>query len=280
MFLLTLSTISLNLPVNAPPSNTAPLAAAVGRRTALTQAAAATAALTLSPLTALADVRGANADMPKSEKDVNKLLSSYGFSPMKVPGGFSPIVQYIGTAPPANIDGSKSKARAFSDTMLVRFLAPSGWLIETPSIDENGEAGNVGANNYIKGDAANFAAVALPKDAQLSTLGKEFWKAWLSSQMSNDVYEDVKVKKIKPVSQPDGTEMVIIEFGYTLLTRAGFTVLRQGVAGAQISNDAVVGVVAATTALRWKELSDSLFTCADSFRAYKVKPPAFVGSLI
>ena len=95
--------------------------------------------------------------------------------------------------------------------------------------------------------------------------------------MSNDVYEDVKVKKIRPVTQPDGTEMLKIDFSYTLLTRAGFTVFRQGVASAQIANDAVVGIVTATTSLRFKELSESLETMADSFRAYSKKPPAFGG---
>jgi len=284
MLHLTLATLSLQLPANAPSSSSsssAPLASAVSRRAALTQAAVATtAALTLSPLAAVADVRGANMDMPKNEKDVNKLLGTYGFSPMKVPGGFSPLVEYIGTAPPANIDGSKTKDRAFSNTLLVRFLYPSGWLVETPSIDENGEAGNIGANNYIKGDSANFAAVKLPEGEKLTSLPKDFWKGWLSSQMSKDVYEDVKVKKLKPVTQPDGTEMLIIDFAYTLLTRAGFTVLRQGVASAVIASDSVVGIVTATTSLRYKEMADSLFTCADSFRAYQVKAPAFTGSLI
>lgn len=249
----------------------------LGRRQALNAAAAVVTSAALLPLAAHADVRGANENVPKDPKGVNKLLSSYGFSEMKVPGGFSPLVQYIGTAPPANIDGSKQKSRGFKDTLLVRFMYPSGWLVETPSIDENGEAGNIGANNYVKGDSANFAAVPLPSGSSLTTLDKAFWKGWLSSQMSNDVYEDIKIKKLRPVTQPDGTEMILIDFAYTLLTRAGFTVLRQGVAGAQVTNDSVVGIVTATTQLRWKEMGDSLNTCADSFRAYNVKAPAFTG---
>jgi len=226
----------------------------------MSQVVTAAAASLALPLAARADVRGPNENVPKDEKGVNKLLTSQGFSPMKVPSGYSPLVQYIGSAPPANIDGSKSKSRAFSSTLLVRFLYPTGWLVESPSIDENGEAGNIGANNYVKGDSANFAAVQLPKDEKLTTLPKEFWKGWLSSQMSTDVFEDIKVKKLKTVVQPDGTEMQIIDFSYTLLTRAGFTVLRQGVAGAMIADNTVVGVVAATTALRYKELAEKLTT--------------------
>ena len=69
--------------------------------------------------------------------------------------------------------------------------------------------------------------------------------------------------------------IIFIDFGYTLLTRAGFTVLRQGVAQAQVADGAVVGIVTATTALRYKELAEQLEKMADSFRAYPVKAPAF-----
>ena len=93
--------------------------------------------------------------------------------------------------------------------------------------------------------------------------------------MSNDVYEDVKPKKITVETKADGTELLKISFTYTLLTRAGFTVQRKGVASALIANEAVVGIVAATTELRWKELGESLETMTDSFRAYPVKTPAF-----
>jgi hypothetical protein len=279
--LLALSPLSLQFPTGATPpavgttSSSTPFVGALSRRQALQTASAATAALAWSPLSAVADVRGANENMPKGEKEVNKLLSSYGFSPLKVPSGFSPLVQYIGTAPPANLDGIKVKGRGFNACLLVRFLYPFGWLVESPSITENGEAGNIGANNYVKGDSANFAAAPLPAGSTLADLNKEYYKQWLSSQMSGDVYEDVKVKKVNLVKQVDGTEMVVFDFGYTLLTRAGFTVLRQGVASAQVVDGAVVGVVAATTSLRYKELKESLTTIADSFRAYTVKPPEF-----
>ena len=196
---LALQLPSSSSPSIVPGSSAAP--ATFGRRAACHQAAAAFAAASLMPLKAQADVRGINENRPTSEKDVNKLLSKLGFSPLKVPSGFSPLVQYIGTAPPANIDGTNVKTRAFDSTLLVRFLYPSTWLVETPTITENGEAGNIGANNYIKGDSANFASLPLPKDEKLTTLGKPFFQGWLSSQMSKDVYEDVKVKKLKPVTQ-------------------------------------------------------------------------------
>ena len=55
--------------------------------------------------------------------------------------------------------------------------------------------------------------------------------------MTSDVFEDVKPKKITVVKQDDGTEMVLLDFSYTLLTRAGFTVNRLGAASAMIVGD-------------------------------------------
>ena len=94
---------------------------------------------------------------------VNKLLKSSGFPAMKPANGMSPLVRYIGTAPPANIDGQKVKERPFKDILLVRFLFPNGWLVASPDITENGEAGTIGANNFIKGDSATFTALALQR---------------------------------------------------------------------------------------------------------------------
>lgn len=222
-----------------------------------------------------ADIRGVNAAMPKGEKEVNKLLSNLGKPLIKGQNGFSPLAAYIGTANPANIDGQKVKDRSFSNTLLVRFLYPSGWLVEVPSVSDNGEAGNIGANNYGKGDGANFAALPY-KGGSIGSLekDKEFWKTFLSSQMSKDVYEDIKIKKLRVVTQDDGQEMIKLDFAYTLLTRAGFTVERKGKASALVTNEAVVGLITATTALRYKELETQLDTMTDTFRAYNVKPPA------
>ena len=109
---LVLSPLALLLPPTPAPQN-------LNRRALLAQGGSAAAALALAPLAAVADVRGANQDIPKDARGVNKLLTSLGFSEMSVPGGFSPLVQYIGTAPPANIDGFKAKERAFPSTVRV-----------------------------------------------------------------------------------------------------------------------------------------------------------------
>eukprot|EP00967_Tisochrysis_lutea_P041423 scaffold49786_cov25-Tisochrysis_lutea.AAC.2 len=212
---------------------------------------------------------------PRDAKGIAKFLESQGFPPLPNVNGLSPLVEYIGAAPPANIDGSKTKDRAFSNTLLVKFLYPSGWLVEFPTITENGEAGKIAANNYLKGDFADFVAVRLPADKNLDNLDKEFYRNFLSSQMTKDVFEDVKVKKMKRATGTDGVEVAYIDFSYTLLTRAGFEVNRKGVACVHLVGDTVVGLVTGTTEQRFKGLEADLRTCAESFRAYAVKTPAF-----
>ena len=124
-------------------------------------------------------------------------------------------------------------------------------------------------------------ARARARERGLASDAHDLARATGAAVCSNDVFEDVKVKKSKIVEQPDGTQLLKMDFSYTLLTRAGFTVNRKGIASALVANEAVVGIVSATTELRYKEMSTQLDTMTDSFRAYSVKAPAFgPGSLI
>ncbi|EOD36399.1 hypothetical protein EMIHUDRAFT_423306 [Emiliania huxleyi CCMP1516] len=251
-------------------------------RRGLLARSAALAALP-APLSALAagvasdgtTVRGVNEGMPTGEKDVAKFLQQQGFPPLPKVNGLSPLVQYIGAAPPANIDGSKQKERAFDSTLLVKFLYPSGWLVETPTLTENGEAGKIAANNYLKGDFADFVAAKLPPGKTLESIDKAFLTTFLVSQMTADVYEDVKVGKVKRLTAADGMDVAYIDFGYTLLTRAGFTVDRKGTACVHVVGGAIVGLVTGTTGQRFKSLEADLRACTESFRAYAVKKPDF-----
>jgi len=246
------------------------------RRAALAQGAALAVTPLAIPLRpAQADVYGANSELPNDLKGINKFLKTQGFPPLPGANGLSPLMKYIGTAAPANIDGQKVKERTFSDILLVRWNFPSGWLITSPDITENGEAGTLGANNFIKGDSEVFTAAKMDGSKPLKEQSKDFFAKLLSSQMTADVYEDIKPKKIKPVTMEDGTEMVVFDFSYTLLTRAGFTVERRGVASAlQLNSDTAVALVCATTALRYKELEPLLRQSVDTFRAYPVKAVA------
>ena len=110
--------LGLLLPTPAPEGPT------LSRRALLSTGSSAAAAAALAPLAAVADVRGANQEVPTDERGVNKLLTGYGFSKMPVPGGFKPLVQYIGTAPPANIDGFKQRERGFTSTVRSRLMLP------------------------------------------------------------------------------------------------------------------------------------------------------------
>ena len=91
--------------------------------------------------------------------------------------------------------------------------------------------------------------------------------------MSNDVYEDMKIKKVRPLSTADGAQLAIIDFTYTLNTRAGFAIGRKGVAAATAVGGAAVAISFTTTETRYKGLEDQFRNCADSFRAYAVKAP-------
>merc|ERR1719424_2154212 len=217
------------------------------RRGVLAQSAALISAPFVLPLLpAHADVYGANSDLPTSMNDVNKFLKSQGFPAMASGNGMSPLMKYIGTAAPANIDGQKVKERTFKEILLVRWLYPNGWLITSPDITENGEAGTLGANNFIKGDSQVFTSGKMVAGKSLEEQPKEFF-----------------------------------DFSYTLLTRAGFTVERKGMASAvQLNGDTALALVCATTALRYKELEPLLRQSVDTFRAYPVKAVALPGSAL
>ena len=160
---------ALNLPITMAPAARRTLALALcvtlgqalrlgpqifSRRAALAQGAALAVTPLAIPLRpALADVYGANSELPTDLKGINKFLKTQGFPAMPNANGLSPLMKYVGTAAAANLDGLKSKERAFSETLLVRWNFPSGWLITSPDITENGEAGTLGANNFIKGDS-------------------------------------------------------------------------------------------------------------------------------
>jgi hypothetical protein len=89
------------------------------------------------------------------------------------------------------------------------------------------------------------------------------------SQKSQNVFQNFKVLKAsKGPKGANGTQYYVLDFKYELLTGAGFTVDRKGVASvAQLKNN-VLALWTATTAQRYKKLGDDLRTMAESFRVY------------
>jgi len=89
------------------------------------------------------------------------------------------------------------------------------------------------------------------------------------SQKSKNVYQNFKVvKSIKGAKGANGTQYFIVDFKYELLTGAGFTVDRKGVAAVTQLKSNVLALVMATTSQRYKKLGEDLRTMAESFRVY------------
>jgi hypothetical protein len=76
-------------------------------------------------------------------ENANGKLSEYSLPPMLfVPPGFSPLVSEIGRG---NI---KEK---MTNPLVVQFAHPNNWVVQKTSVNVNGEAGTISANDYIKG---------------------------------------------------------------------------------------------------------------------------------
>ncbi len=83
------------------------------------------------------------------------------------------------------------------------------------------------------------------------------------------MYQNFKVvKSIEGAKGANGTQYFIVDFKYELLTGAGFTVDRKGVAAVTQLKSNVLALVMATTSQRYKKLGEDLRTMAESFRVY------------
>lgn len=201
---------------------------------------------------------------------INNELAGYGLPPiLDVPSGFSPLVEVYGKA---------AGARKERTTLLVQFLYPSLWVVSKPSIDKNGEEGTISAGDYQKGDSAAFFVGDGPESGKLDQQSNEYFGEVVTraiGQKSANVYQNFKVLKKRPGAKAsNGAQYTIVEFKYELLTGAGFTVDRKGVASVtQVGKD-VQALWIATTATRWKKIGDDCITMADSFRVYDGIAPA------
>lgn len=191
---------------------------------------------------------------------VNARLKGFGLPVMaKVPDGFSPLLEIYG----------KGKNRF---PLLVTFAHPLTWVVTTPSNTLNGEDGTVQAGDYGKGDTATFFVfegpghvndiTAQPKSLYEETLQKAI------GQRGSNMYQNFKVTKLDPVTQPDGQKYMIVDFKYQLLTGAGFEVDRKGVASITSEGNAVEVLWTAVTAPRYKKMEDTLRDITSTFRCY------------
>lgn len=246
------------------------------RRSLLTgTAAAAAVALAGRPLAAFADFRGPNKELPTDDGGINAYLQGFGYKKIDVPSGFKLCLKYIGFDKAANMDGQNQYARPFDFPLLVVFAYPGfpqNWKLKSPFVDENGESGNIQADDYGKGDSIRFTAKPPPEGFKSVADLKKSWfrDNWIKVvDVGGDVFTDEKVDKVEVVTQPDGFEMAIARFRYSVATRGGGLIPRWGYASAmkvtsEKGNDVIVGVTAESGEKRW----DDMKTVANSARVF------------
>lgn len=190
----------------------------------------------------------------------NDKLKSYGLAGLaNIPNGYSALAEIYGKG-------------ANRSPLLVAFGFPLDWVVTLPSQDVNGEDGTIQAGEYAKGDTATFFVV--PNEGKVENIqekDKSFFKEALIaaiSQKGSNIYQDFKVIKTEPVTA-DGSNYVLVDFKYTLLTGAGFEVERKGVASVTSAGGGVQLLWAASIAARYKNKTEGqLRTIVQSFRCY------------
>lgn len=188
----------------------------------------------------------------QSIKSIDKTLTSLGLPALgSIPGGFSAAL--------ATYTQNRAKP------LLVTFAFPNGWLIVKPSINTNGESGTISAGDYGKGDSASLYVSDQTGDLTDKSFLTKFLIAGISQRGDNQ-YQSFKLGAIKK-GTADG--YVSADFSYELLTGAGFVVERKGVASITKDGTGAQGLLAVTTASRWKKLEDALRTTTSSFRCYE-----------
>ena len=142
----------------------------------------------LAPSRASAAMNSASMFMAGRLEDVNDKLASYGLPPLLfVPPGFTPLVSEFGRG---NIK------QAMVNPILIQFCHPGLWVEATTTINNNGEAGTVSANDYIKGDSAFFFNQALKSGESLGEGSKDLAKSFMLAALSQkgDPVEVFKVR--------------------------------------------------------------------------------------
>lgn len=149
---------SLKLVMRSSPVPQSPLEPFQLKRPMLSLLTASSAALILTARPSLAQAQ--------SVEEVNKILSGYSLPPvLYVPPGFSPLVSEFGR-------GNIKKGLENQNPILVQFCYPSLWVVQRTSVNNNGEAGTIAANDYIKGDSAFLYVIPAPEGESLSPSSK------------------------------------------------------------------------------------------------------------
>ncbi|CAM9839871.1 unnamed protein product [Ectocarpus sp. 6 AP-2014] len=207
-----------------------------------------------------------------SVAEANKRLSEYNLPPVvEVPGGFNTLLEGYGK------DGALKNSLGSSnrDPILVTWNYPKGWIVQRPNTDTNKEAGTVSTGDYGRGDSAGLFVASKSLIGGSSLSSKDTMEGVLKkalSQKGENQFQSFKLKSVKDGETDfNGNKYYIADFQYELLTGAGFTVERKGVASVTQIGNSVNAVVGATTANRAKTVKPQLQEIARSFRVYEGK---------
>lgn len=189
----------------------------------------------------------------------NTLLDSYGLPKLSsLPDGFSPLVEIYG----------KGKNR---EPLLVEFLYPTDWVSVLPSNDMNSEEGTIQVGQYAAGDTATLF-VTPGKVEDVTARSKSFFEELIIkaiSQRGGNMYQNFKLTKLEPLTgEYKDQKYAIVTFKYELLTQAGFTVDRNGVASVSSEGSNTQVFWAASTRQRYKKTEKNLRTIVNSFRCF------------
>jgi len=230
-------------------------------------------AATTAAITTITTTTNANPAIAGALDDCNTKLSNFGLPPIVfVPPGFTPLVGVIGRG---------SAKEAMSNPVVVQFAHPGLWVEATTTINNNGEAGTISANDYIKGDSAFF--YTLPSSEKVSIDNKALIQKFILKSLTQkgDALDSFKVDKVQQGTKGiNGQEYIIADISYTLNTEAGFSIDRKGFVSLTSVGNYIQGLVCVTTKLRYtgkKELGVTLRDIADSFRVYKLDSGVFSG---
>lgn len=210
-----------------------------------------------------------------SVESINTQLAAYQLPPILfTPPGFVNLVSEFGRG--TNPD-------TMTNPLLVQFAHPSLWVEQRPSLTNNGEAGALSANDYIKGDSAFFFTQNSKQASQLGVDNKGLIREFVLKALSQkgDPVDSLKILSVTAGRDGfDGQKYVIADFGYQLNTQAGFVIDRRAVlALTALSPGAgegqLQGLIAVSTDKRFKQLGGVLRQVADSFRVYKLSSGVF-----
>ena len=209
------------------------------------------------------------------QDEANAKLAAYGLPPILfVPPGFTPLVSEFGRG---NI------REAMTNPIIVQFSHPGLWIESLTTVNTNGEAGTVSANDYIKGDSAFFFNQPMKAGETLSEASKELVTNFIKKSLSQkgDPLETFKVVALKkgPVGA-DGQPYYIADIAYTLNTEAGFLIGRKGVVSLTNVGPFMQALICVATDKRYKNNEGDLRDIANSFRIYKLKSGIFSSGII